>query len=278
MAALRLVSIGLLIILALALGLLLALLPSRISRSPARGVTQGFCRLACKALGISVEAIGAPPSDGPTLLISNHISWTDVLALGSLSPMTFLARHDLAGWPLLGPLARAYGTLFVERGRRRQIPEVNRQMAEKMASAAIVVLFPEGTTGDGTRLKKFHTSHFAAPATLLANHPQTEAVFVAPVAVAYTRQGGLPLGRTGRAGIAWYGDTEFVPHLLDLVRGGKTTCRISFLPAKCFYRGADRKMVARQAAAAIQAAFRSEILSSGAERSTTYVHSTRQVV
>jgi len=278
MAALRLGSIGFLIIVALAVGLLLGLLPDRISRSLSNALTCGFCRLACKALGISVEAVGAPPVDGPTLLVSNHISWTDVLALGSLSPMIFLARHDLAGWPLLGRLARAYGTLFVERGRRRQIPEVNRQMAEQMASAKIVVLFPEGTTGDGTRLQKFNSSHFAAPATLLANHPQTEAVTVAPVALAYTRQGGLPLGRTGRAAIAWYGDTEFVPHLLDLVRGGKTTCRISFLPTRYFDRGTDRKTVARQTALVIQTAFRSEIMSRGAERSTTYVQSTRQVV
>jgi len=118
----------------------------------------------------------------------------------------------------------------------------------------------------------------AAPATLLANHPQTQAVTVAPVALAYTRQGGLPLGRTGRASIAWYGDTEFVPHLLDLLRGGKTTCRISFLPTRSFYRGADRKTVARQSALVIQTAFRSEIMSCGSERSTSCVHSTRQVV
>ena len=278
MATLRLISIGILIALALALGLALASTPERATRRAKQWFRKGFCRLACKALGIDVEADGTIPDDGPILLVANHISWTDVLALGSRKDIVFLARHDLAAWPVLGALARAYGTLFVERGRKRQIPEVNRQMALSMERRQIVALFPEATTGDGTRLRTFNSSHFAAARDLLLRRPEITVVHVMPVVIAYTRGGGLPLGRAGRACVAWYGDTDFAPHLIDLVHGGRTKCRIRFLPSIRFDRATDRKVVTREAAAAIRAAFRVEIMERVREDRSAYVLSGRQVV
>ena len=279
MAILRLASIGVLICVALLAGLFLSLARGPRLRALSDRARVWFCRLACRALGIIVESEGPPPADSPCLLVSNHVSWTDVLALGSVRPMVFLARHDLAGWPLLGPLARVHGTLFVERGRRRQIPEVNRQIAAEMSRGSIAVLFPEATTGDGTRLRKFHSPHFEAPRSLLGNSAGTPTVLIAPVALAYTRRGGLPLGRTGRAAVAWYGDTEFAPHLLDLVRDGRVTCRIKFLKPIPVEQSANRKALAREAARRIAVGFRGEIMADPRrEDATSYVHRPRQVV
>ena len=218
------------------------------------------------------------PTGAPILLVANHISWTDILALGSLAPLAFVARHDLAGWPVLGVLARAYGALFVERGRRRQIPEVNRQMAARMARSEIVVLFPEATTGDGTRVRKFHSPHFAAAHNLLDINEEVPSVWIMPAAISYTHRRGLPLGRNGRASVAWYGDTEFAPHLADLVKAGTTICKIQLLEPISFERGTDRKIVTRRAAEAIRTAFTQEILATAPEPAPAYVLSARQVV
>lgn len=278
MAALRLVATGILIAFAVLIGMALSLAPGRAGWRLARSAQTIFCRLACGTLGIAVERQGQLPTDAPILLVANHISWTDVLALGTLAPLAFVARHDLAGWPVLGILARAYGALFVERGHRRQIPEVNRQMAARMARSEIVVLFPEATTGDGTRVRKFHSSHFAAARSLLDTREDVAVVFITPAAISYTHRRGLPLGRNGRASVAWYGDTEFAPHLADLVKAGTTRCKIHLLEPISFERGTNRKIVARRAAEGIRAAFSQEIMANAPERASAYVLSAQQVV
>lgn len=278
MAVLRLLALGIFIALAAAIGALLSTMPARVGRPMARFGRRSLCRAACRALGIAVEPEGSFPSGAPILLVANHISWTDVLALGSLSPVVFVARHDLATWPVLGLLARAYGTLFVNRDRRRLIPQVNQAIAEKLEASEIVALFPEATTGDGSRLKKFHSSHLAAARDLLARRDDIRVVLVAPVSIAYTSQTGLPLGRNGRAAVAWYGDTEFAPHLLDLVRSGRTRCKVRFLAPIPFERGADRKVVARDAAAAIRMAFVGQVMEVAPEEAAAYVLSRGQVV
>lgn len=278
MAALRLLSTGVLIGLAWALALVLTIVPAAVVRRAAQTAQKSLCRLTCKSLGIAVESSGELPTGAPILVVANHISWTDIIALGSLSPLVFVARHDLAGWPVLGTLARAYGALFVERGRRRLIRDVNRQMASKMAESHVVALFPEATTGDGTRLRRFHSPHFAAASDLLSKDPSKGVVLVVPVAIAYTRRRGLPLGRTGRASIAWYGDTTFAPHLLDLTRGGSVTCQVRILDPIAFDRNTNRKTVARTAAEAIRIAFLGEVLAVPGNEAASYVLSRRQAV
>lgn len=278
MAALRLIAMGVLIALAVAVGFALSLAPGYAGRRIARSAQTMFCRLACRTLGIAVERRGRFPNGAPILLVSNHISWTDILALGSLAPLVFVARHDLAGWPALGLLARAYGALFVERGRRRQIPEVNRNMAARMEQSDIVALFPEATTGDGTRMRKFHSPHFAAARVLLEMRADLASVLVIPAAISYTHRRGLPLGRNGRASVAWYGDTEFSPHLADLLRAGRTRCTVHLLAPISFERGTNRKIVAQRAAEAIRAAFKQEVMAVGTEPASAYVLSARQVV
>ncbi len=278
MAAFRLFSISVVIGFALAAGFLLSFAPRLVAGPAARFLRSRFCRVGCMALGIRVETDGELPTGAPILLVANHISWTDVLALGSVAPIVFTARHDLAEWPILGGLAHRYGTLFVNRTRRRLIPETNRKMAQKMAEGEIVALFPEGTTGDGTRLRAFKSSHLASAHELLRQRDDLGAVAIAPTVVAYTRRNGLHLGRNGRAAVAWYGDLDFTPHLLDLVRSGPTRCRIRFLAPIWCTAQSDRKRIAREAAAAIRTAFASEVMEVATPTSAPYVLSPRQVV
>ncbi|MDE2579678.1 MAG: 1-acyl-sn-glycerol-3-phosphate acyltransferase [Hyphomicrobiales bacterium] len=264
MTAIRLFLIGALLALALPAALVLAPF-----RRPAAALRMGLCRAACRLLGLRVVVEGASPPPG-ALIVANHVSWTDVLALGALTPCRFLARHDVAQWPLIGPLAKANGALFVERGRKRQIPGVNAAMADALARGDSVVLFPEATTGDGTRLLRFHAPHFAAARDLLARRADLAHVVLAPAALAYTRRNGLPLGRAGRANVAWHGEKTFAPHLVALVRSGGAECRVTFLQLIEFSRKTDRKAAARAARGAILA--ETSRLVHGAARQTGRQH------
>ena len=278
MVLLRLTALPFVIGLAILVGAVLRCTPAAVADSIRGRLNLRLCRGACRVLGIRVALEGKPPTDRPAMLVANHVSWTDVVALGSITPICFLARHDVAEWPGLGLLARLFGTLFVERGRKRQIPRVNAQMAERMLAGDLVALFPEATTGDGTRLKRFHAVHFAAARDLLRAHPEQGSVLVAPAAIVYSHRKGLPLGRNGRAEVAWYGDTDFVPHLLDLVRDGGADCRISFLEPLRYSRDSDRKAVARQASAAVRSEVAKLLSGIGFSDSQPYVLSDLQSV
>jgi 1-acyl-sn-glycerol-3-phosphate acyltransferase len=110
-------------------------------------------------LGIELEVVGAPAcDDGPLLLVSNHVSWVDILALHSVCHCRFVSKADVARWPLLGSLATGTGTLYVRRESRRDALRVVDQMAEALRGGDILAVFPEGTTGDGTSVLPFHSS------------------------------------------------------------------------------------------------------------------------
>src|SRR5213596_1202816 len=114
-------------------------------RLRARGVwLHRWCSFACRVLGIRVTTYGSMPASG--LLVCNHLSYLDVIVLSSIRLCVFVAKHDVAGWPLFGWLARAAGTIFVDRAHRLSSPVVVDLVRATLASGSVVVLFPEGTS------------------------------------------------------------------------------------------------------------------------------------
>jgi 1-acyl-sn-glycerol-3-phosphate acyltransferase len=212
-----------------------------------------FCRLTCRLLGIRPQFHGRTCGRSPRMIAPNHVSWTDVLVLGCRqAPLRFVAKSEVAGWPLFGVIARLTGTIFVERQRRRSVLRVNAALSERLAGGEDVVVFAEATTGDGSRLKRFNAPHFAALRDFLRAQPQEPYATVTPVGLAYARRHGLPLGRLGRSEVAWYGDTALVPHLWMLVTRGGVDCEVTYGAPIRFERGNDRKAVARQTEAAVR--------------------------
>jgi 1-acyl-sn-glycerol-3-phosphate acyltransferase len=199
-----------------------------------------FCRTLLSILRVSVDIAGAPERRGPVLLAVNHVSWIDVLALGSVMPFCFLAKHEVASWPILSAFAKVQGTVFVDRSRRRGILPANRQMADRMLEGRIVLLFPEGTTYDGETPGRFYSSHFASARDLLRGVSDHKVVSVQPVALAYSS-----------AAAAWIGDDALLPHLWRVLRGVPLRCLVSFGPALAYRPDTDRKVVARLSRAAI---------------------------
>jgi len=194
------------------------------------------------ALGLRVEVGGRPAEGRGVLVASNHLSWLDVVALGAVAPMTFVAKSELGATAIARALLALQGVVFIERGRRMAIPAANAAMADALARGETVVLFAEATTGDGNRILPFRSSHFAA--ALAVGAP------VQPAKVSYPRRAGLPVTRAERPMIAWYGLMAFVPHLWGVLRGGRLTCRVEFAEG---FNGATRKELARQARRTVRA-------------------------
>ncbi len=199
-----------------------------------------LCRTLAALLGLCVVAKRVPPPQGPRLIAANHVSWLDIVVLCSVEPVCFLAKREVEAWPVVSTFARLQETVFFDRQRRRTIPAANAAMARRMLAGRPMLLFPEGTTGDGSALGKFHSSHFAAARDLLATASSIETVCVQPVALRYSSPAA-----------AWLGDATLLPHLWSVLKGEPIRCDLAFGKPLAYARGESRKAKAIEAAAAI---------------------------
>ncbi len=132
---------------------------------------QAWARSSLSLLGIDLKVNGSPPSNGPLLLVANHVSWLDIVVLLASCPCHFVSKSEIADWPVVGTLTRAAGTLFITRSSRRDALRVVHKMAEKLHgdSGSVLVIFPEGTTSNGLQVLPFHANLFQA--AIAANAP-----------------------------------------------------------------------------------------------------------
>ena len=119
---------------------------------------QVWARTMLTRLGVELTVVGTPASIGPMLLVSNHISWLDILMLHAACHCRFVSKADVKRWPLIGVMATGGGTLFVERESRRDAMRVVQRMAQALRNGDILAVFPEGTTGDGHAVLPFHAN------------------------------------------------------------------------------------------------------------------------
>lgn len=202
-------------------------------------IQTGFCRAMCRVIGIRVETQGRLPGATPRFVASNHVSWTDIIALASIHPYVFLAKSEVSSWPVLGFLARLQGTVFVSREARAKMSRVNDALAQVMREGRDLVVFAEGTSSDGSQVLPFRAVHFA-PLRDLADATQSKvSPTLAPVAIVYS-DGERPLD------VGWYADMTFLPHLWSLMKRGGVTCHIAHGDAIDNAPG-DRKALAASA-------------------------------
>jgi 1-acyl-sn-glycerol-3-phosphate acyltransferase len=153
--------------------------------------------------------------DRRAILVSNHISWLDIIVIGQYLPAYFVAKSDIAGWPVIGYLAKQGGTIFIRRGNKQHIRTTAEKMVWLLRQNGNIIAFPEGTTTKGAEVLHFHSSLFQ-PALLTRSTIQ-------PVALQY-------LG-TAKEHAPFVGDDAFVPHLLKMLTLDKIEVQLSFLPA-----------------------------------------------
>ncbi|MBD2747558.1 1-acyl-sn-glycerol-3-phosphate acyltransferase [Microvirga sp. BT688] len=177
-----------------------------------------FHRALLKIFNVRVIERGTPPGKAPTIVVSNHVSWLDIPVIGSLHPLSFIAKSEIEGWPVVGFMATLQRSVFIDRQRRKATAEVNDALAHRLVKGEVVVLFAEGTTSDGNRLLPFRSSLVGAAQTALM-HDSVERVLLQPLAITYTRRHGMPVTRRDRPFIAWYGDMDLAPHLKLFIQG-----------------------------------------------------------
>lgn len=162
-----------------------------------RKLPQLWHRIATRLVGIKIEQIGAPAVDRPLLIASNHASWVDITVVGSLMPLSFIAKSEVSGWPIFGLFAKLQRTVFVNRTRRTETAQVADAIAVRMAAGDAMVLFAEGTSNDGNCVLPFRSALLGA-ATRAVGEDETSKVWVQPLSVAYQGFYGLPMGRAHR--------------------------------------------------------------------------------
>src|SRR5437764_4698993 len=180
-----------------------------------------YHRWCCRILGLRVRRIGHPTATRPVLFAANHISYLDITIFGSLIAGSFIAKHEVAAWPLFGWLAKLQRSVFIDR-QVRSTAQQRDSIAGRLAAKEALILFPEGTSGDGNRVLPFKSALFSAVESVAGSAP----VVVQPVSIAYVRLNGVPMGRLYRPFFAWYGDMEMAPHLWTLLGFGIVTVNV----------------------------------------------------
>ncbi|HEY3990307.1 MAG TPA: lysophospholipid acyltransferase family protein [Acidobacteriaceae bacterium] len=180
-----------------------------------------------KRIGMTVTAEGDPPLHG--LVVSNHLSYLDVLAYASIAPCLFVAKQDVRAWPVFGAFATMAGTIYVNRERASANGDAVALMEEALAACVPVVLFPEGTSSDGGSVLRFHSRYFEPAVRMHA--PVTAAAI------------GYASSTAEEATLAYHGDDVFGTHLVRTLGQRNLEARVIFAPTGKHY--ADRKQAAR---------------------------------
>jgi 1-acyl-sn-glycerol-3-phosphate acyltransferase len=191
-----------------------------------------WARAVLGGLGVALDVQGTP-HPGPVLLVANHVSWLDILAVHASCPQArFVSKADVRGWPLIGRLVVAAGTLFIEREKRRDALRVVHQMAEALRAGDTVAVFPEGTTGEGRDLLPFH-------ANLLQAALSAEA-WVQPVVLRFADASASP-----SPAAAYVGDTSLVQSLWWIAQADGLVAKVRWLPAEPAAAGDRRALATR---------------------------------
>lgn len=234
-------------------GCLLVLMVVRLIERPVHGmhrpwtpwITQGVCIAGLRILGLRRDVRGAVMT-GTGAVVANHASWLDIFVLNASKRIYFVAKSEVAGWPGIGWLARATGTVFIRRDPR----EARAQQAvfeARLGAGHRLLFFPEGTSTDGRRVLPFKTTLFAA----FRSGGLPEDMQVQPVTLAYHAPAGTPATFYG-----WWGDQSFAAHMLTMLAApAHGRVDVVYHAPLVVSEFADRKALARAAEAAVRAGF-----------------------
>ncbi len=205
------------------------------------GAFSAWARRVCRILGMRVEQLGAAP-EPPFLLVTNHLGYVDIVLLASLTRCVFVAKSEVRRWPVIGLLAASMGTLFVERGEKRDVRRVADAVRARLAAGQGVVLFPEGTSTPGDAVAPFRSA--------LLEPAAAAGLAVSYAAIRYeTPPGEAP----ARRAVAWWGDMTLAPHWIGLLHLSHFHARIVFGTGPMV--DLDRKSLARRLREAVAARF-----------------------
>lgn len=200
-----------------------------------------YHRACCRLVGLHVTVKGERATERPTLFISNHSSYIDIAVFGSLIPGSFVAKAEIAGWPVFGMLAKLQRSVFVDR-RMRSTGRQRDEIVQRLEGGENLILFPEGTSNDGNAVLPFRSALLSVAERHFG--PDARPLNLQPVSIAYTGLNGVPLGYGLRPLVAWYGDMELAGHLWQLVGLGRIEVVVAFHPPVTIEAFGTRKALA----------------------------------
>lgn len=214
----------------------------------ARDFPYWYHRQACRILGIDVQRRGQQSHVAPTLYVCNHVSYLDIPILGRCIRGSFIAKAEIAHWPFFSWLAKLQRSVFVER-RPSRTADHRDQIARRLEQNDNLILFPEGTSGDGNSVLPFKSALFS----VAERRPHDQPLTVQPVSITYSHLDGLPLGRFLRPYFAWFGDMELPDHAWRALGLGRLTVIVEFHEAVALQDFGSRKALAQHCQATVEA-------------------------
>ena len=193
------------------------------------------CRRVLHCIGIETRVEGQAPKYG--LVVSNHLSYLDILIISAAMPCFFVSKSEVDRWPYFGRAARAGGTIFLDRSSMASATSAADQIAERLRLPVPVLLFPEGTSTDGTQVLRFH-ARLLQPAT-------SAGASITAAAVRYEIEGGVE-----ERELCWYGGDAFIPHLWKVLGVKGFSARLRFGRPRVY---ADPRTAAEQTRAEVVA-------------------------
>jgi 1-acyl-sn-glycerol-3-phosphate acyltransferase len=222
----------------------------RLIRVPSwrRAVEIFYCGAAITLAGLKPQVAGAAVGGEGVLYVSNHVSYLDILVLNRLIDGSFVAKAEVANWPLFGLIGRLTRTVFIAR-KSVKAREQSEEIGSLLSAGRNLILFPEGTTTDGYAVSSFKSSLFAfSDVPTLA-----ENITIQPVSIAYTRYADrTPLVGDRHKLYTWYGDVEFLPHFLRVMGLKGAQVQVQFHPEMRHGTWTDRKDLTRQLEAQVR--------------------------
>lgn len=212
----------------------------------------GYHKFLCRLFGIRLHVIGKPVADGGVLIVANHTGYFDILIMSAATPVSFVAKAEVASWPLFGLMGKLQRSIFVDRSRRSATATSAAIIRDRLKQGDTLVLFPEGTTTDGNRIIPFKSALMGSVESNIGTDESPEYAPVQPVSISYVGFHGLPLGREFRPFYAWYGDMDLMPHVWEAFKTGPLDVVVEFHAPLKIGPGFNRKQLAVVAEKAVR--------------------------
>ncbi len=214
--------------------------------------------MICRIFGLKVIIDGTPLHNQQTLFVCNHLSYLDIPVIGSALKASFIAKKDVASWPVFGFLSRLQQTAFISRSRNDAQREKN-ALSNMLDEGKSLILFPEGTSTDGRDVAPFKSSLFS-----MTLEDGRHGIMIQPVTLCIEQvDGQSPDSQMMRDQYAWYGDMTMPPHLKAFTASRGATIRLIFHPPVDPKNFTDRKMLADHCWAVVRSGLAGSSLASG---------------
>jgi lyso-ornithine lipid O-acyltransferase len=209
------------------------------SKKAATRIPMVYHRNCLRTMGTKVTRHGRIERGPSTLYVANHSGYLDIAILGSLLATGFVAKSEIRNWPIFGILARLQRSVFIDR-RPAQAKSHADEISERLNAGDCLVLFPEGTSGEGNRVLRFKSALFSVAQIEVNGRP----VPVQPVTIAYSRLDGMPMGRHFRPFYTWFGDMDIISHMGQMFGMGRVGVDVVFHEPVRFDQFGSRKAMA----------------------------------